>query len=156
MEKKVLLTEEAAQKLRAELEELIALRQEYADDIRTAKDFGDLSENSEYTAAKEAQTITQAKIEEKKALLENYEVYKEEKGSKNKVTIGSRVKFEYVESGEIEEIEIVTIVDTDPLAGKISNESPLGFALMGQKKNSVVAIQTPTGAQDVKILSISK
>ncbi len=155
-EKKVLLTEEAAEKLRKEVEELIALRHEYADDIRAAKDFGDLSENTEYTAAKEAQKITQAELDEKLALLENYEIYHEDKKSKNKVTLGSKVKIEYLESKEVDEVTIVTIIDMNPLEGKISNESPLGSAIMGQKKGAKVMIQTPQGPQEVKILSIVK
>lgn len=153
---KVLLTEESLEQLRQRYEELIAKRKEIAGEIREAKDFGDLSENTEFTAARESQSHLQTEILEIKAILENYNIFKEDKKSKNTITIGTNVKFEYLDTNEVEEIKIVTIADTNPLEGKISNESPLGKALLGNKKNSVVTIHTPDGPMDVKVLDISK
>lgn len=153
---KVLLTEDSLRQLEQRYEELIAKRKEIAGEIREAKDFGDLSENTEFTAARETQSHLQKEILEIKAILENHNIYKEDKKNKNLIDIGSFVKFEYLDTHEIEEIKIVTIADTDPLEGKISNESPLGKALKGHKKNSVISFHTPEGMQEIKILEVSK
>lgn len=153
---KVLLTEDSLRQLEQRYEELIAKRKEIAGEIRDAKDFGDLSENTEFNAARESQSHLQKEILEIKAILENHNIYKEDKKNKNLIDIGSVVKFEYLDSNEVVEIKIVTIADTNPLEGKISNESPLGKALKGHKKNNIVSFHTPEGMQEIKILEVSK
>lgn len=153
---KVILTEEALRQLEQRYEELITKRKEIAGEIREAKDFGDLSENTEFTAARESQSHLQTEIMEIKAILENHNIFKEDKKTKNTITIGTTVKFEYVRSKEVEEVKIVTIADTNPLEGKISNESPLGKALMGNKKNSVIHLHTPEGMEEIRVLELSK
>ncbi len=153
---KVILTEESRAQLEAKYKELLEKSKEISKEIREAKDFGDLSENAEFTAAREAQSQIHAEMEEIKAQLDNHSIYVEDKKSKNTITIGTKVKYEVVDTKKVHEVKIVTIADTDPLANKISNESPLGKALIGNKKNAVVDFNTPGGAMQIRVLEISK
>ena len=143
MSDKVILTQEGLKKLEEELEDLkVNKRREIADDIREAKAQGDLSENYEYTAAKEAQADLEARIAEIEHIINHAEVI-EESDDKAVVNLGSKVKVKNMETEETEEYTIVGSTEADPIEGLISNESPLGMALLNSKKNAVVEFVTP-------------
>ncbi len=155
--KKVILTSEGLEKLEQELEYLTTeKRQEVAAKIKQALSFGDLSENSEYDEAK----IEQAQVEERiKALdnmLKNVQIIEEEEIDTKKVGLGSKVKVLDMEFNEEMEYTIVGSTEADPSQNKISDESPVGKALLGQKKNKVVEATVPAGVIKFKILSITK
>lgn len=151
--KRTLLTESALVKLQKEYDELIEKRHEISDEIKRAREFGDLSENAEYHAAREAQSHNETEILKIKEILETYELVKEplEKGT---ITINSKVKIKYIESDEDDWLEIVTKIESDPLDNKISNESPIGEVLMGKKANDTVEADTPNGKLKMKILEV--
>lgn len=155
--KKVILTSEGLEKLEKELEYLTTQkRQEVAEKIKQALSFGDLSENSEYDEAK----IEQAQVEERiKALdnmLKNVQIIEEEEIDTKKVGLGSKVKVLDMEFNEEMEYTIVGSTEADPSQNKISDESPVGKALLGQKKNKIVEVSVPAGVIQFKILSITK
>ncbi len=155
--KKVILTSEGLEKLEQELEYLTTQkRQEVAEKIKQALSFGDLSENSEYDEAK----IEQAQVEERiKALdnmLKNVQIIEEEGIDTKKVGLGSKVKVLDMEFNEEMEYTIVGSTEADPSQNKISDESPVGKALLGQKKNKIVEVTVPAGVIQFKILSITK
>ena len=155
--KKVILTSEGLEKLEQELEYLTTeKRQEVAAKIKQALSFGDLSENSEYDEAK----IEQAQVEERiKALdnmLKNVQIIEEEEIDTKKVGLGSKVKVLDMEFNEEMEYTIVGSTEADPSQNKISDESPVGKALLGQKKNKIVEVTVPAGVIQFKILSITK
>ncbi len=155
--KKVILTAEGLEKLEQELAYLTTeKRQEVAAKIKQALAFGDLSENSEYDEAK----IEQAQVEERiKALdnmLKNVQIIEEEEIDTKKVGLGSKVKVLDMELNEETEYTIVGSTEADPSQNKISDESPVGKALLGQKKNKVVEVTVPAGVIQIKILSITK
>ncbi|MBE7042200.1 MAG: transcription elongation factor GreA [Ruminococcaceae bacterium] len=155
--KKVILTSEGLEKLEQELEYLTTQkRQEVAAKIKQALAFGDLSENSEYDEAK----IEQAQVEERiKALdnmLKNVQIIDEEDIDTKKVGLGSKVKVLDMEFDEEMEYTIVGSTEADPSQNKISDESPVGKALLGQKKNKIVEVTVPAGVIQFKILSITK
>lgn len=160
MEQETLLTKEGYQKLQDELEYLrTTKRNEVADKIRVARGFGDLSENAEYDAAKEEQ----AQIEERIYLIEHRlkssKIIEEEKSGKKKkktVNIGSTVKILDVEYDEEMTYTIVGTVEANPKKNKISNESPLGKALIGQKVGTEIVVETPSGRVPYKILELVK
>ena len=155
--KKVILTSEGLEKLEQELEYLTTeKRQEVAAKIKQALAFGDLSENSEYDEAK----IEQAQVEERiKALdnmLKNVQIIEEDGIDTKKVGRGSKVKVLDIEFDEEMEYTIVGSTEADPSQNKISDESPVGKALLGQKKNKIVEVTVPAGVIQLKILSIAK
>lgn len=150
--KKVLLTRAAVEKLEHDLDELIKKRKLISEEIKKARGFGDLSENAEYHAAREAQSLNETEILKSKELLENYELA-DETGSPDTIRMNSHVKIEY-EDGEIEEVLIVSKIESDPFEGKISNESPIGSALLGMKAGAKVEVATPNGAQTLKIIEV--
>ena len=126
-------------------------RKEIADRIQRAKDMGDLSENAEYHEAKDAQAYNEGRIIELKAILKNLTVV-ENGGGKNEVGMGSVIT---VKSDGREKIyTIVSFNEADPLAGKISNESPIGKAFLGKRKGDKVVVKTPKGEKEYKILNI--
>ncbi|MDH8679139.1 transcription elongation factor GreA [Fusibacter bizertensis] len=151
--KKTLLTESALVKLKFEYDELIEKRHQISDEIKRARGFGDLSENAEYHAAREAQSHNETEILKLKEILENYELVQ---GSfdKNSITIGSKIKIKYIDLDELEEVEIVTKIESDPLNSKISNESPIGSVLMGKKKGDKVEALTPNGVVKLEVIEI--
>lgn len=155
MEDKVILTQEGYNKLVEELEDLkVNKRAEIADEIREAKAQGDLSENYEYTAAKEAQADLEARIAEIEHIINHVEII-EDSGDNKTVNVGSTVSLKNVDTDEKEEYTIVGSTEADPFEGKISNESPLGKELLGKKKNQEIKFVTP--AEEVityKILKI--
>jgi transcription elongation factor GreA len=147
-----LITQEGYNKLKKELDHLTNIkRREIADRIEKAKELGDLSENAEYSEAKDAQILNDSRIIEVSNILKNVTVV-ESCGSSKEVSMGSVVT---VKTGNKERIfNIVSFNEADPLEGKISNESPLGIAFLGKKSGDDVAVKTPKGEVKYKILSI--
>lgn len=141
MKKQYQITLEGKKELEAELNELKARRGEVADKIAEARDFGDLSENAEYDAAREEQGLLETRIAEIEDILNNAEIIKG--GSKKAIGLGSKI--ELTASGKKFHYTLVGPVEADPLEGKISNESPLGVALFGKKVGDKATISTPKG-----------
>ena len=154
--KKILKTYEGVKALEEELENLkVVRRKEVAEKIKEARAQGDLSENAEYDAAKDEQREIELRIEEIEKILKNVEVADDEpKG--NVVSIGSTVKIYDEELDEEVEYKIVGSTEANILQNKISNESPVGAALMGKKKNQKITVETASGELKFKILSITK
>ncbi|MCR5375111.1 MAG: transcription elongation factor GreA [Lachnospiraceae bacterium] len=156
MEKK-LLTYAGLQKLENELQDLKAVkRKEVAEKIKEAREQGDLSENAEYDAAKDEQRDIEARIEEIEAILKNVEVVVEEEVDVAKVNVGCKVKVLDVEYKEELDYYIVGSTEANSLEGKISNESPLGMALLGKKVGAKVKVETQAGTFEYKILDIQR
>ena len=147
------LTKEGVEELKLELESLTEERAEIAESIRTAREFGDLSENSEYQSARAAQERNESRIAEIEHILQNVELIKAPRGSA-KVQLGSKVKLKG-DNGKTKEFQIVGTVEADPLNGKISDESPIGRALIGKQENDKVEIKTPVDNAIYKIVDIS-
>ena len=154
-ENKTILTYEGLKELQDELNERKGVkREEIAQKLKEARAQGDLSENAEYDAAKDAQRDNETRIEEIEALLKNVEVITEEDVSGDKVSIGAKVKVKNVDTKKEMTFKIVGTNEADSLAGKISNESPVGRAIIGAKKNQTVTVETPNGQIKYKIMSI--
>lgn len=151
--KKTLLTEAALKKLQQEYDDLILKRHQISDEIKVAREFGDLSENAEYHAAREAQSHNETEILKLKEILENYELV-EGNAEKGAISINSKVKIKYLDTNEIEDVVIVTKIESDPLDGKISNESPIGEALMGKRKDDKVDVSSPNGVIELLVISV--
>ena len=155
--KEILLTEEGYKKMEAELEKLkTETRAEIAERIKVALGFGDLSENSEYDEAKNAQAENEDKIAELEAKLRFAKIIDDSEIDTKKVQVGNTVKVLDMEFDEEVEYTIVGTTEADITQNKISNESPIGSALLGAKKNQVVEVQVPAGVSKYKILSITK
>lgn len=151
------ITQEGLEKLIAELDELKNVRiSEIAKRIKEAKDFGDLSENSEYTAAKEEQAMVATKIEKLEGIIENAVVIDTSNINVKSVGVGVKVKlFDYDFDEEVE-YKIVGDPESNPLDGLLSAASPVGSALIGKKKGDIVEANVPDGVAKYKILKISK
>lgn len=149
-EAKVLLTEEGLKKLREEYDDLVNVkRKEVTEKIARARDFGDLSENSEYDSAREEQSFTEGRIMELEEILSHSKLIEATSGGS--VNIGSRVR---VQNGkDIDEFVIVSSVEANPIEGKISNESPVGKALLGSKVGDEINITTNVQAS-YKVLEV--
>lgn len=147
------LTKQGVDELQNELAELIAARVIIADRIKTAREFGDLSENMEYTAARQDQERNEHRISEIEHILKNVAVISDPKGN-GKVVLGSTVTLK-TEDGKTKEFQVVGTVEADPLNGKISDESPIGRALMGKKEGEAVEIKTPIETALYKIADIT-
>ncbi len=156
--KKNLLTREGLKKYDHELHDLkVVKRREVAQKIKEAREQGDLSENAEYDAAKDEQRDIEARIEELETILKNVEVVgMEEDVTGDKVTFGLVVKVRDNEYGDEMDFKIVGATEANSLKGKISNESPLGRALIGAKKGDVVTVEAPVGVIQYTILDITK
>ena len=141
MNKVYQITESGQRELERELEELKSRRGEIADKIAAARDFGDLSENAEYDAAREAQGLLETRITEIETILQNASII--QVGGSSTVTLGSTVELEA--NGKTVVYTVVGPVEADPLEGKVSNESPIGQALMGKAVGDTVTINTPKG-----------
>jgi transcription elongation factor GreA len=156
-EKEVILTQEGYNNLEKELEHLrTEKRAEIAERIKTALGFGDLSENSEYDEAKTAQTENETKIAELESKLRHAKIIDEKDIDTKTVQIGNKVKVFDVEFKEEVEYTIVGSTEVNLLENKISNESPLGKALIGAKKGATVEVEAPEGIIQYNILSIHK
>lgn len=151
--KQHLLTRNALNKLENELDSLISKRKEISLEIKKAREFGDLSENAEYHAAREAQSLNETEILRVKSILENHQLV-EESSDKEIININSKLKIKYLEDNEVETIKIVSSIESDPFEGLLSNESPIGGALLGRKCGEVLDITTPSGVIKVEILEI--
>lgn len=138
MKKQFHLTKEGIEEHKAELEELKNKRGEVAERIKSAREFGDLSENAEYSAARLEQEKNEARISEIENILQDVEVIKKPKGD-TKVQLGSRVVL--VSGKKKKELQVVGTVEADPLEGKISDESPIGQALLGKKLGETVEVK---------------
>ena len=140
-----------------ELQDLkVNKRKEIAEKIKEAREQGDLSENAEYDAAKDEQREIEARIDELENILKNAEVVDEDEVDTKKISIGCVVKVHDVEFDEDVEFTIVGSTEANSRKGKISNESPVGAALLGRKRNEVVKVETPAGVITYKVLSIKR
>ncbi len=156
-EKKNILTYEGLKKYESELEHLkVVKRQEVAQKIKEAREQGDLSENAEYDAAKDEQRDIEARIEELEKILKNAEVVDEDEVDLDKINIGCQIKILDVEFNEELEYKIVGSTEANSLKGKISNESPVGKALMGHKVGDTVEVETQAGVIAYKVLEIQR
>lgn len=156
-EKKVVLTYEGLKNMEAELENLKTVkRKEVAEKIKEARGQGDLSENAEYDAAKEEQAEIEARIVVLEKMLRNAEVIDDEEGSKDVINLGTKVELLDMEFDETMEYTIVGSAEADPMNGRISNESPVGQALLGHKTGEKITIDTPDGEVVFKILKITR
>lgn len=155
VERDVFLTMEGLKKLEDELDELKTVRRkEIAERIKEALAFGDISENAEYDEAKNEQAQLEERIAKLEALLRNAKIIDEEDISTDNVSIGSRVKVKDLEYDEEIEYTIVGSAEADPYEGKISNESPVGKALIGGKSGDTVEVKVPDGIIKYEILEI--
>lgn len=155
MEKKTLLTQEGHQKLQDELHELkVVRRKEIAQKIKEAREQGDLSENAEYDAAKDEQREIETRIETIEELLKNAEVVTNDAIDKEKVSVGCKVRILDCEFDEELTYQLVGSTEANSLKGKISNESPVGQALLGRKVGETVDVETQVGTFQYKVLSI--
>ncbi len=142
----ILITEEEYQQLIHELEDRKGpIRKEIAEKIKIASGFGDLSENAEYSSAKEEQNINESKIIILEDKLKRIKIIKHDTSIKDKVQMGSKVKVLDIEFDETMDYTIVGTIGADPMSGKISQESPLGKALMNKKINDTVEVLSPNG-----------
>lgn len=156
-EKKNILTYEGLKKYEDELHDLkVVKRKEVAQKIKEAREQGDLSENAEYDAAKDEQRDIEARIEDLEKILKNAEVVVEDEVDLDTINIGCRVLIKDMELKEEMSFKIVGSTEANSLKGRISNESPLGKALMGAKTGDTVKADTPVGVIKYKVLSIER
>ena len=155
--KKNILTEEGLKALEEDLQDLkVNRRKEVAQKIKEAREQGDLSENAEYDAAKEEQRDIELRIEEIDKILKNAELVVDDDIDSSVINIGCTVKIKDLEFKEDMEYKIVGSTEANSLKGKISNESPVGKALIGAKKGQTVEVEAPSGILKYKILEITK
>ncbi|MBS4537556.1 transcription elongation factor GreA [Clostridium sp. D2Q-11] len=155
--KEVVLTVEGLKKIESELEQLKTVRRkEVAERIKTAIAFGDISENSEYDEAKNEQAQVEERIFKLENMVRNARVIDDEDISIESVGVGSKVKVLDLEYDEEVVYSIVGSAEADPYEGKISNESPVGDALLGKKVDDMVEVQVPDGVIKYKVLEISR
>ncbi|MEI6039796.1 MAG: transcription elongation factor GreA [Candidatus Berkelbacteria bacterium] len=151
MPKETLLTQQGLEKLKKELKELKERRKTVAERIRIAREYGDLSENSEYDDARNEQSFVEGKIQDLEEMIKNAKVVVKS-ASSNKVEMGSTVTLKL--DNDSFSYEIVGANESDPLKGKISAESPLGFSLIGKAKGEKVDIKTPGGTTTYLIVDV--
>lgn len=150
MKKIYQITEEGKKELEAELAELKSRRGDIAEKIANARDFGDLSENAEYDSAREEQGLVETRIAEIEDILMNADIIKAAKGSS--VGLGSKVELK--SGAKTVNYHVVGPVEANPLEGKVSNESPIGVAVMGKKVGDSITISTPKGDTTYEIVSV--
>jgi transcription elongation factor GreA len=156
-DKEVILTPEGLQKLEEELEHLKSVkRREVAERIKVAISYGDISENSEYEDAKNEQAFIEGRIMTLEKMLRNARIIQEDEVNTDVVSIGSTVRLRDIEFDEEVEYTIVGSAEADPASNKISNESPVGRALLGKKVGSIVDVQVPAGTIQFQILGIKR
>ncbi|WP_127587088.1 transcription elongation factor GreA [Paenibacillus koleovorans] len=156
-EKEVILTQDGLKKLEEELEHLKSVkRREVAERIKVAIGYGDISENSEYEDAKNEQAFIEGRVITLEKMLRNARIINNDEVDTDTVSVGSIVTMLDLEFNETVEYTIVGTAESDPLHNKISNESPVGKALLGKKKDSVVDVQVPAGVIQYKIIDIKK
>jgi transcription elongation factor GreA len=153
--KEVILTPEGYEKLKQEIEELSTVkRREVAERIRVAREFGDIAENAEYDDAKNEQMLLEHRIATLEERLRDARVITKKDIAKDVVSVGSKVKLRDVAARETIEYYIVGSAEADPGANKLSNESPVGKAIIGHKKGETVEVSAPRGTLRFKILEI--
>ncbi|MFL5944412.1 MAG: transcription elongation factor GreA [Gaiellaceae bacterium] len=153
--KEVILTSEGYEKLKQEIEELSTVkRREVAERIRVAREFGDIAENAEYDDAKNEQMLLEHRIATLEERLRDARVITKKDIAKDVVSVGSKVKLRDVAAKETIEYHIVGSAEADPGQNKLSNESPVGKAILGHKKGETVEVSAPRGTLKFKILEI--
>lgn len=156
-EKEVILTAEGLIKLEDELEQLKSVkRREIAERIKVAIGYGDISENSEYEDAKNEQAFIEGRVITLEKMLRNARIINNDEIETDVVSIGSKVNVKDMEYGETVQYTIVGTAESNPSENKISNESPVGKAILGKKKGSVVDVSVPAGVIQYKIIDIKK
>lgn len=154
-EKDYYMTKEGKEKLEKELHYLKTdRRQEVVQRIKIARDFGDLSENSEYDAAKDEQAFVEQRIAQLENMIRNAKIIENDEENNNVVTLGKSVTFIELPDGEEETYTIVGSAEADPFEGRISNDSPMAKSLIGQEVGSEVTVSTPGGDIQVKIIKV--
>lgn len=154
MKREILITQEGLDKLQAELKELVEVRRpDVISRIKSAKELGDLSENAEYSSAKDEQSFIEGRIQELEDITKHAKVVADSAKSDKAIRIGSRVKVEV--EGDVDEYELVGPAESDPAKGKISTDSPVGQALLGHKEKETVKVKTPDGNVAYKIISVA-
>lgn len=154
-DKSYYMTEEGKEKLEKELHYLkTERRQEVVERIKIARDFGDLSENSEYDSAKEEQAFVETRIAQVEKMIRNAVIIENNEESQGVVTLGKSVTFQELPNGDMETYTIVGSAEADPFEGKISNDSPIAKSLLGKEIGSEVLVSTPGGDLRVKIVSV--
>lgn len=154
-EKEIVLTREGLEKLERELDDLKTIhRKEVNDRIRQAKEFGDLSENAEYEDAKQEQAFIEGRILKLESMIRNARIIEDSEYAAGEVHLGCTVKVKDLKNGSNHEFSLVGSAEADPVNHRISNESPLGRALMGHKKGETVDVATPRGMVKYKVESI--
>ena len=157
IEKVYPMTLDGKKKLEEELEYLKTVkRKDIVERIKIARSFGDLSENSEYESAKDEQAFVEGRVTTIENMLRFSEIIDNSKTAADEVSLGRKVTFIELPDGDEEEYTIVGSAEADPFKGLISNESPIGKALLGKKKGNIVEVQAPVGIIKLKILSIKK
>lgn len=155
MAEEVILTKEGKEELEKRLEYLkVTKRAEITERIKTAREFGDLSENAEYDAAKNEQAMVEGEILEIENKLKHAVLIKDSAGKKGTVSLGNKVEFINEDTGETFLYEIVGTTEADVEQGRISNESPIGNALLGRKANDSIKVKVPAGIISIKIKSV--
>jgi transcription elongation factor GreA len=155
-DKELVLTKEGLEKLEEELDDLKTVhRREVNERIRQAKEFGDISENAEYEDAKQEQAFVEGRILKVEAMIRNARIIDSSEYAQDEVHLGATVKVKDAKSGAAHEFTIVGSAEADPVNGRLSNESPLGSALMGKKKGELVEVTTPRGVTNYKIDGIN-
>lgn len=156
-EKEVILTPDGLKKLEEELENLKSVkRREVAERIKIAIGYGDLSENSEYEDAKNEQAFIEGRIITLEKMLRNARIINDDEVDTNTVSIGSKVSLQDMEFEDVVEYTIVGTAESDPSQNKISNESPVGKAIIGKEKGAIVDVNVPAGVIQYKIIDIKK
>lgn len=157
VDKEIILTYKRLKELEAELEYLkTEKRKEVSEKIKVARGFGDLSENAEYDEAKKEQGEVEVKIVNLEKMLKNAKVIDEDEIDTSKVTVGTKVKIYDMDFEEEETYEIVGSTEASPDENKISDESPLGKALIGAKPEEIINVESPNGEYKVKVIAITK
>lgn len=155
IEKVFPMTKEGKLKLEQELENLKTVkRKEVVERIKIARSFGDLSENSEYDSAKEEQAFVEGRITTLENMIRNAKIIEESELDSDTVSLGKTVTFVELPDGDEESYSIVGSAEADPFEGKISNDSPIAKSLLGKRVGDEVAVQTPGGEMNVRIVSI--
>ncbi|CAM3100451.1 transcription elongation factor GreA [Paenibacillus sediminis] len=156
-DKEVILTQDGLKKLEEELENLKSVkRREVAERIKIAIGYGDISENSEYEDAKNEQAFIEGRIITLEKMLRNARIINNDEIDTNTVSIGSTVIVEDLEFGDTMEYTIVGTAESNPLQNRISNESPVGKAILGKQKGTIVEVNVPAGIIQYKIVDIKK
>ena len=152
--KEIFLTSEGLEELKKELDYLkLEKRPEVITALKEARALGDLSENAEYDAAREEQAVVENRIKELEVMIEKATVITAV--DTDKVSIGTKVKIEYVDDDDTEEYTIVGVNEADPFLNRISNESPIAQAIMGVSVGDTVSVESPNGKYDIKVVEIS-